>query len=54
MHKPRNKFIVLKVNGKVKDIVYESPSDIGVGKEGLEAEYKKESVGLFSLFHMAV
>lgn len=54
MHKPRNKFVVLKVNGKVEDIVYESPSDIGVGKEGLEAEYKKESVGLFSLFHMAV
>lgn len=42
MYKLRNKFIVLKVNGQVEDIAYESLSDIGIGKEGLEAEYKKE------------
>lgn len=54
MHKPRNKFIVLKVNGKVEHIVYEFPSDMGVGKERDEAEYKKESVGLFNLLHMVV
>lgn len=54
MHKPRNKFIVLKVNGKVEDILYEFPNDMGVGKEKVEVEYKKESVRLFNLLHMVV